>query len=105
MTVKDPRANQWLNWMLLPPSIYDARVLVKTGGDDEIKHVPTAGKLNINAKPWFKSTLLEKLLQNTKALIRFFLKGCMENKTKDKIRFYVLMLPHSRTIKDRGHIL
>ena len=62
---------------------------VETGGDDSITDVPVGKKLMIIAERGYHSRLLEKLLQSTKALVNFLLKGPSTNAVRNKVRFYV----------------
>ena len=62
---------------------------VETGGDDSITHVPVGKKLMIIAERGYHSRLLEKLLQSTKALINFLVKGPSTNAVQNKVRYYV----------------
>ena len=48
------------------------------------RRIPT-----INAERGYHSRLLEKLLQSTKALVNFLLKGPSTNAVRNKVRFYV----------------
>ena len=62
---------------------------VKTGGDDSITHVPVGKKLMIIAEHGYHSRVLQKLLQSTKALVTFLLKGPSTNAVRNEVKFYV----------------
>ena len=62
---------------------------VETGGEHSITHVEVGKKLSIIAESGFHSRSLEKLIQNTKALVNFLLKGPSINGVRNEVRFYV----------------
>ena len=67
---------------------------IETGGDDSITHYPIGKKMMIFAERGCQSRIVEPLLQNTKTLENFLLKGPRSAVSKMKIGFIGQHLHH-----------